>query len=87
MIASLSALGVFCILYLIFVIYLGVYAHANPDPAHAYYVDGLDTPGLSKEAVETMAKDRGVGVRAGYPVDMAHLFRAWFTWGFWGSIV
>ncbi len=34
-----------------------------------------------------MAKDRGVGVRAGYPVDMAHLFRAWFTWGFWGSII
>ena len=87
MIASLTSLGVFCIVYMVFVIYLGVYAYANPDPARCYYVDGLDTTGLSKETVETMAKDQNITVREGYPLDMAHLFRAWFTWGFWGSVV
>ena len=25
-------------------------------------------------------------MRDGYPIDMAHLFRTWFLWGFWGSV-
>jgi len=87
MIASLSCAGTFVVLYAIFVIYLGVYAYGSPDPVHSYYIDGLDTTGLSKASAETMAKDRGIAIRSGYPVDMAHLFRAWFVWGFWGSMI
>lgn len=69
------------------VVYLGVYGYANPDPEHVFFVDGVETPGVTKEAVEQMAKDKSVEVKAGYPVDMAHLFRAWFIWGFWSHIV
>ena len=87
MIASISVVGTFVVLYAIFVIYLGVYAYGGVDPAHSFYIDGLDTTGLSKASAETMAKDRGVAIRPGYPVDMAHLFRAWFVWGFWGSMI
>ena len=56
-------LGSVCILYAVFVIYLGVYAYANPDSNTAFYVDSLDTPALTKEAAVTMANDRGITVR------------------------
>ena len=82
----MTSMGVCSLLYAIFVIYLGIYAYANPDPSHSYYIDGLDTTGMSRMAAETLAKERGIPVKAGYPVDMAHLFRTWFMWGFWGSI-
>jgi len=28
-----------------------------------------------------------IQIREGFPVDMAKIFRAWFRWGFWGSII
>ena len=59
----MTGLSAFCILYLIFVVYLGVYAYSNPDPAHSYYIDGLDTPGVTKDAALTLAKERDIGVR------------------------
>lgn len=68
-------------------IFLGVYGYANPDPISCYYVKGLETTATTKEAIETMAREKDITVRAGYPVDMANLFRAWFIWGFWGAIV
>ena len=34
----------------------------------------------------TLAKDREIPVKTGYPVDMAHLFQTWFLWGFWDKI-
>lgn len=83
---TIASLSVLSILYAIFVIYQGIYAYANPDPAHCYYIDGLDTPSLTRDGAETLAKERGIAIRQGYPVDMAHLFRTWFMWGFWGSI-
>jgi len=64
-----------------------MYTYGNPDPRHCYYIDGLDTTGLSKAAVVTMAEERGIQISTGYPVDVAHLFRIWFMWGFWGSIL
>ena len=33
-----------------------------------------------------IAEDRGIPVKDGYPIDMAHLFHAWFLWGFWDKI-
>jgi len=81
-----SVLGVSAILYGVFFIYLGVYGYGNPDPEHAYFIDGVDQTALTKEAAEELASTAGVTVRAGYPIDMAHLFRTWFLWGFWGSV-
>ena len=85
-IGSCTALGVFVLLYSIFVVYLGIYSYGNPDPAHCYYIDGQDTTGLSKTVATTLADERSIQIRDGYPIDVAHLFRSWFMWGFWGSI-
>ena len=81
-----ALLGAFVILYTIFVVYLGIFSYGNPDPVHCHYIEGLDTPGLSRAAVTTLANERAIPIRAGYPIDVAHLFRSWFLWGFWGSI-
>jgi len=35
----------------------------------------------------TLANDLKIEIKEGYPVDMAKLFRTWFMWGFWGSIL
>lgn len=79
--------GTIVLLYALFVIYLGVYGYANPDPAHCYYIDGVDTPATSREAAVDIATQRNITIKPGYPVDMAHLFRSWFLWGFWANII
>lgn len=40
--------GIFGVLYMIFVICEGVYAYGGPDAKHAFYIEGLDTPALTK---------------------------------------
>ena len=82
---TISAAGVAAVVYLIFFIYLGVYGFANPDPAHAYFIDGVNKPALTREAAISLAAENNVTVRTGYPVDMGHMFRTWFLWGFWAS--
>ena len=84
---SITIVSVLTTLYAIFVVLLGVFAHGTPDPPHCYFIDGVETPGITKAAVEKLATDRGVPVRTGYPLDIAHLFRAWFIWGFWTSLI
>ena len=66
--------------------YLAVYGWKNPDPANCFFIDGLDAPALTKAAVEEQARAKGLAIRPGYPIDMGHIFRSWFRWGFWGSI-
>merc|ERR1712060_677240 len=80
-------LGVMSALYLVWFIYLGVYAYANPDKKAAFYIDGLDEVALTRDAILTKAgeADPEIPVRAGYPVNMGHLFNTWFMWGFWGT--
>lgn len=72
--------------YAVFVVYLGLYAYGNPDPAHCYFIDGLDTTGTTRANAVTLAEDRGIEVKPGFPIDMAHLFRCWFIWGFWDKM-
>jgi len=79
--------GTFAVLYLTFVICEGVYGYGGPDAKHAFYIEGLDTPALSLKGSVILANDLKIDVKEGYPVDMAKVFRAWFLWGFWGSIV
>ena len=54
-IASITIVSLLIILYGIFVVYLGVFAHGNPDPSHCYFIDGLENPGLTRSAVNTLA--------------------------------
>ena len=74
------------ILYAVLVIYLAIYAFRNPDPRHCYYIPGLDSPATTKSTVLILARDKDIAVKEGYPINIAHLFRAWFVWGFWGSV-
>ena len=74
-------------LYLTFWICLGVYGYGGPDATHGFYIAGVDTPSLTIKGAIILANDIGVPVKDGYPVDMAKVFRAWFTWGFWGTFL
>ena len=85
-VVTFTSLAVFVAIYAVYVIYTGLYAYGNPDPLHCYYIDELDTPGKTKANVSAIANDRDITIKAGYPVDMAHLFRTWFLWGFWDKI-
>ena len=64
--------------YLFFVINLGKYAHWNPDPAYCMYIQGLETTAVTEMAARSQAFLQDIPVRAGYPLDIAHLFRFWF---------
>lgn len=79
-------LGITTLLFAITTIYLGIYSYGNPDPEHCFYIFRLDTTGVSKAAATTLAVERDIEIREGYPMDVAHLFRGWFMWGFWGAI-
>ena len=64
-----------------------MYGYGGPDSKHAFYIDGVDTPAMTKKGAITIATERKIEIKDGYPVDMGKLFRSWFLWGFWGSIV
>ena len=83
---TMAGVGSYSLLYVIFMAFLAVYGWKNPDPANCFFIDGLDAPALTKELITEQAAAKGVAVRPGYPIDMGHLFRSWFVWGFWGSI-
>ena len=72
--------------YIVFVIYLGLYAYDNPDPENCFYIDGLDKTTPTKLEAINLAIDRGIPIPTGYPVDMAHMFQSWFIWGFWDKM-
>ena len=78
--------SVFIGLYLFFTVYFYAYAFGSPDPKGCYFVSGLDTPELTRNAVVQAAKEANVDVKKGYPINIGHLFRVWFVWGFWGAI-
>jgi len=78
--------GAYALLYGIFTIYMAAYGYGGPDPKNAFYVDGVDSTATTREAAIATATAAGVQVKAGYPINMAHLFRGWFLWGFWTSL-
>jgi len=83
----ICTVAIVVILFIMLVVYLGVYGFSNPDPAHCYFVGGLDTPTTTSAAAEALAKEKSIEVKHGYPVDLGHLFRSWFLWGFWSHII
>ena len=84
---TLSAVSLLSVAYTIFIVYLGVYAFNDPDPKGSFYVDGVDEVALTRESIIAKAGEESVDVKAGYPVDFGKVFRAWFMWGFWGSML
>lgn len=83
---AVSVAGSYALLYSIFTIYMAVYGYGGPDPKNCFYVDGVDSTAITREAAIGTATAAGVQVKAGYPINMAHLFRGWFLWGFWTSL-
>ena len=77
--------GLFAI-YAVYVIYIGLNAYSEKDPDHCFYIDGVETPGTTSQNVRQSAEELGIAVKAGYPIDMAHIFHVWFLWGFWDKI-
>ena len=67
-------------------VYFWRYGYSNPDPQNCFYVDGLETTGKTRLEATTKAIDVQITVPTGYPIDMAHIFRIWFIWGFWDKI-
>jgi hypothetical protein len=81
-ICAAAVIGVFVTI----TVYLGIYAYNNPDTGSCWVVKGLDAPQLTKDGAIAKSAQLGVSITEGYPVEMHHLFRAWFTWGFWSKI-
>ena len=83
--ALLCILGVVGV-FVTITVYLGIYGYNNPDPDSCWVVKGLDAPQPTKDGVIAKSAQLGVTIPEGYPVEMHHLFRAWFKWGFWSKI-
>lgn len=67
-------------------VYLGIYAHNNPDPDNCWVVRDLDLPALSRNEVIDNANGLNIEVTSGYPVNMSKLYSAWFYWGFYTKV-
>lgn len=84
---TIGLIGTFSILYFILTAVLYKYGFAGFDPKNCYFVSGLDVPALTREAAVTAAEAADVTVSKGYPINMGHMFRVWFKWGFWSCVV
>ena len=67
-----------CLLALLF----GVFGFMNPDPKDCYVFPGIKEPSRDSFALKKIAFDAGLKDQKGYPLNMGHVFRIWFKWGF-----
>ena len=51
-VVTYTSLAVLFAIYTVYVIYIGLYAYWNQDPQHCYYIEGLDTTGVTKQNVQ-----------------------------------
>ena len=84
--SSIAVTGVCAGVYLFFTVYLFIYGYGRPDPNACYFVSGLDQPEKTRDAAIEAAKAANIEVKKGYPINMGHLFRVWFIWGFWSQV-
>jgi len=68
-------------------VYLGIYAYNNPDPATCWVVRDLDSGFLTKEEVIARAVNVDIDIVDGYPMEMHKVYTAWFMWGFWAKVI
>ena len=80
------SLCLFSAIYGLYLFWIGRYAFGFDDAKNCYFIDELDTPGTSQLDAEQKALALQIPIKPGYPINMAHIFRAWFLWGFWDAI-
>ena len=59
-----------------------IFGFLNPDPKNCYYYPGVDIPERDPLVLKTTALEMNLKLLNGYPVNMAHVYRLWFQWGF-----
>ena len=86
MCCCISVCAVFCSccgFYIAILVMLGMHGFGSTDPAHCYYIEGIERPALSAGEVITAAKVKGVDVPPGQPLDYHVIFTQWCVWAFW----
>ena len=58
----------------------------NPDSKDCYYYPGVKLPERDPLVLKTTALEMGLKELKGYPVNMGHVYRIWFMWGFFSMI-
>lgn len=83
---TIGLISTLSLAYLAFTAYLAKYGFAGTDPEKCFFVSGLDVPALTREDAITAAEAADVTISKGYPINMGHMFRVWFKWGFWSCV-
>ena len=69
-------------------VYLGIFGYADTtDPDGCFYIMGMGRVVMADEqALRDQAEAQNVTIGKGYPLNIAHMFRIYFRWGFWNVI-
>ena len=77
---SVYLIGVVIILSLS--VFYFIFGFVNPDPKDCFYYPGIDVPERDPLLLQTTAISMNLKQLKGYPVNIAHIYRLWFIWGF-----
>ena len=73
--------------FLTVLVFLGIYSYGNPDPNSCWVIKDMENTERTREAVIASATALGVEISEGYPMEIHRVFKTWFRWGFWASLV
>lgn len=82
-VCCISITNIVAITYIILAGWMAILAYRSPDPKSCYFVLGLNKVHSEYDTIKKIASEEEITIRRGYPIDMAHVFRTYFTWGFW----
>ena len=68
------------------VVYMGIYAYSNPDPADCFWVEGLTQTSVTSAGATASALASSIVIPEGQPLNVHLVFTTWFAWGFWSCI-
>jgi len=81
---SICAIGCgCCAFYIAVLVMLGMHGFSSTDPAHCYYIEGIERPAISESEITLAAKTKGVDIPPGQPLDFHLLFVWWCVKAFW----
>ena len=69
------------------IVFLGIYSYANPDPNSCWVVRDMENTERTRDAVIASATALGVEITEGFPMEIHRVFKVWFRWGFWASLI
>ena len=75
------------IAYIVLFAVVSYFAFHDPDPSQCFYMPGLDVPATREDDLISIAASMHIEVKPEYPVDFARIFRLWFTWGFYATLI